>query len=115
MSAMSGPTREVDSDELWRRVGLAELRQALVRTEELMVRFEQTLQTLPPCTTCARAKLLEQLERQTGRLAQEMTGLAVLATTLKQTLVTLEQAEAALQQNVPAPCRCRTDVCTCHE
>ena len=115
MSAMSGPTREVDAEELWRRVGLAELRQALVRTEELMVRFEHTLHALPPCTTCARAKLLEQLERQTGRLAQEMTGLAVLAATLKQTLATLEQTQAGLQRDAPAPCRCRTDVCTCHE
>lgn len=112
---MSEPVRVLDSDELWRRVGLAELRQALVRTEELLVRFEQTLQTLPPCTKCAHSQVLGQLETETAGLSREMTGLAALAHAIRESAVALERTHAQLRRDAPAPCQCRAGTCTCHD
>lgn len=111
---MSGRTG-MDAEQLWRRVGLDELRQALRRIEELMYGFEKTLRSLPPCDACARAKLVERIQSDSNRLSREMTSLSVLAETLKDTLGTTEQCTAALTANPPAPCRCTGGPCTCHE
>lgn len=111
MTASAG----IDTDELWRRVGLDELRKVLVRIEELLYGFEKTLRSLPPCNACARAKLVERIQSDSNRLSREMTGLSVLAETLKGALSTTEQCTAALTANAPAPCRCTGGACTCHE
>jgi hypothetical protein len=111
MTASAG----VDTEELWRRVGLQELRQALIQIEELMYGFEKTLRALPPCNTCARAKLVERIQSDSHRLSREITSLSVLAESLKDALSTTEQCTADLTTNAPAPCQCTGGECTCHE
>ena len=111
---MPGRT-ELDTKALWRRVGLDELRQALVRIEELMYGFENTLRSLPPCNACARAKLVERIQSDSHQLSREMTTLSVLAESLKGALGTAEQCTTDLTANAPAPCRCTGGACTCHE
>jgi len=111
MTASTG----VDTDELWRRVGLHELRQALMRIEELMYGFESTLRALPPCNVCARAKLVERIQSDSHRLSREMTSLSVLTESLKGALSTTEQCTAALTAKPPVPCQCTGGECTCHE
>ena len=106
---------EIDSEDLWRRVGLDELRQALGRVHGLTERFEQALHTLPPCNACARVNLLEQIHTAGRHLSGEVTSLAVLATTLKQAVAAAEQTQAELAANAPDPCRCSFGQCTCHE
>ena len=107
--------QQLDSEDLWRRVGLDELRKALVRIEELMYGFEKTLRSLPPCNACARAKLVERIQSDSHRLSREMTTLSVLAESLKGALGTAEQCTTDLTANAPAPCRCTGGACTCHE
>lgn len=50
-------TPPVYFEELWRRVGLVELRQALGRAQTLIQRFEETLKKLPSCDECAHENL----------------------------------------------------------
>lgn len=106
--------RAIDSEDIWRRVGLEELRQALVRAQGLIEQFEQALHTLPPCNTCARVNLLEQISTAGHHLSGEVTSLSVLASTLKQAVATAEQTQAELAANAPDPCQCSTGECTCH-
>jgi DNA repair ATPase RecN len=112
---MSGTGHEVDSAELWGRLGLAELRRALIQTEQLMARFEQTLHALPPCTKCAHSQLLQRLETETAQLGRDMTSLSVLAESIRQALQAVEQADASLRRSAPSPCRCTSGSCTCHD
>lgn len=104
----------IDTEDIWRRVGLEELRHALVRARGLMERFEQALRTLPPCNTCARASLLEQIDTAGRHLSGEAASLSVLASTLKQAVASAEQTQAALVVNAPDPCHCSSGQCTCH-
>ncbi|MBI4597862.1 MAG: hypothetical protein HY737_05620 [Candidatus Omnitrophica bacterium] len=106
---------ELNSEDLWRRVGLDELRQALVRVQGLAAAFENALQTLPPCTACARVALLERIDAAGRDLSGEVTGLSVLASTLKQAVAAAEQTQTELAANALAPCRCSSGECTCHD
>lgn len=106
---------ELNSEDLWRRVGLDELRQALVRAQGLMERFEQALRMLPPCNTCARVNLLEQIHTTGRHLSGEVTTLSILAGTLKQAVAAAEQTQAELVADAPEPCHCSSGQCTCHE
>ncbi|MBI3996446.1 MAG: hypothetical protein HY352_02180 [Candidatus Omnitrophica bacterium] len=106
---------ELNSEDLWRRVGLDELRQALVRTRGLMEQFEQALRMLPPCNACARVALLERIDAAGQGLSGEIIGLSVLASTLKQAVAAAEHTQAELGANTPEPCRCSSGQCTCHE
>ena len=108
-------TPELNSEDLWRRVGLHELRQALVRTQGLMQEFEQALRTLPPCNACARVNLLEHIHAAGRHLSGEVASLSALAGTLKQAVAAAEQIQTELAANAPAPCRCSSGQCTCHE
>lgn len=107
--------QQIDSEDLWRRVGLNELRQALVRARDLMERLDQALRTLPPCNTCARISLLEQIHTVGRYLGNEVSSLSVLASTLKQAVAAVEQTQAELIENAPVPCQCSTGQCTCHD
>lgn len=108
-------TDSIDSEDLWRRVGLDELRQTLVRTQTLMQQFEQALRTLPPCNACARVSLLEQVHSAGRHLSVEAGSLSVLAGMLKQAVAAAEQTQTELAANAPPPCRCSSGPCTCHE
>ncbi len=108
-------TGSIDSEDIWRRVGLGELRQELVRTQSLMQEFEQALRTLPPCNACARVSLLEQIHAAGRHLSVASGGLSVLAGTLKQAVAAVEQTQTELMANAPASCRCSSGPCSCHD
>ena len=103
-----------DAEDLWRAVGLEELRQALNDVETLTRRFETSLQALPPCTACARINLLQEIRATGSRLGGKIVSLTVLAETLKGAVVIAEQAAAQLATNVPDSCQCPGTQCTCH-
>lgn len=110
---MSAVSRE-DLEELWKRVGLSQLRGSVLKAEGLIRDFEEALRALPPCDKCARARLLEQIRGTGGRLSGEVVSLAVLAESLKTTMEVTEQARKALEGDPPEPCRCPDGGCTCH-
>ena len=102
------------SEDLWKQVGLQELRHSLDRVRVLADHFEQLLGTLPPCQGCARATLLQEIRTAGGQLGSKIISLTVLAETMREALVTAQQADAELAANAPGPCRCPGEVCTCH-
>lgn len=106
---------QVDTDDLWRRVGLEELRQALERVTALANEFAGALKALPPCNACARVSLLEQIHTSGRHLSGEAGSLSVLAGALKQAVAAAEQTQAELVANAPSPCRCSSGQCTCHD
>jgi hypothetical protein len=77
--------------------------------------FEQALRTLPPCNACARASLLEYIHTAGHHLSGEVASLSVLAGALKHAVAAVEQARTELSATAPAPCRCSSEACTCHE
>lgn len=112
---MAAESAAIDSDDLWRRVGLGELRQALQRVTHLTRTFEEVLRELPPCNTCARGSLLEQIHAAGSHLGRELVGLTVLAKSLKEAVAAAEQTQAELVAHAPKPCRCTTGPCACHD
>lgn len=108
------PVTQTDLDELWRRVGLGELRGALLRVQELSREFEEALRALPSCDQCARAKLLEQIRSTGGRLSSEAVSLSIMAESVKSTVKAVEDAQCMLETNPPQPCHCPAGECLCH-
>lgn len=112
--AMNPPA--LDSEDLWRRVGLGELRKAIVQAEAQVRQFEQALRCLPPCDACARGQLLEQLQLTSSRVGREVAGVSMLAGALREAVTAVEQLPETLAAKTPEPCRCRQgQSCTCHE
>ena len=107
-------SQTIDSDELWKRAELEELRNAVRRAEYAIHQFERVLRALPSCNACARLKLIEQLHSTSNRLGKETVGLAILAQGLKNAMEATERTQSALMQQSPAPCRCTQTPCTCH-
>ena len=105
----------IDTDAIWRRVGLEELRQALRHIEDAMGSFQKTVQGLPPCNTCARARLLEHIRATSHRLGTEVVSLSVLADAMRMALEHAERTQARLMAQPPDPCRCDDRPCTCHD
>jgi hypothetical protein len=105
----------VDSEDIWRRVGLGELRLALAQVSELSREFERVLQSLPSCNQCARVALLEQIHGAGKALGRQALSLTVLAESLKGAVATAEQTQAELAEHAPYSCRCPATPCTCHE
>ena len=108
-------SRSIDSEDLWKRIGLDELRKALAEIELLTGQFVHALQALPPCTKCARAKLISQIGDTGTRLGSKTISLSVLANTLERAVGTAEHTQEELLANAPEPCQCATGSCTCHE
>ncbi len=104
----------VDSEILWRRIGLKELRQALIGVEVLTRQFEEALRALPTCDECARTVLLEQINAAGSRLSSQVVSLAVLASTLKKAGAKAEEKIGQLMERPPDPCHCPSRECTCH-
>jgi hypothetical protein len=105
---------DLDSAELWKRVGLEELRATLTRVRGLTEQFEGILRTLPPCTTCARASLLRQIETGSRQLGGEAISLAVLAQSLQEAVAAAENVHDELQTTASSPCACPSNRCICH-
>lgn len=103
-----------DSDELWKRLELEELRNAVRRAEYAIHQFERVLRALPSCNACARLKLIEQIQHTSDRLGKETVGLTILAENLKSAMEATERTQSALRRRSLAPCRCAQTPCTCH-
>ena len=109
MGASSG----VESEDLWKRVGLEELRQALEHVTVLAREFEEALKALPPCDACARALLLERIEASGRRLGSAAISVSTLADMLHQAHATAELARQELARCAPESCACPPGRCTC--
>lgn len=107
--------RTREGEELWRRVGLEELRAALAEVKRSLRRFERTLEDLPPCSTCARTMLLEHIHTAGRELTGRVTGVALLAESLREAVAEAERVHATLSRETRKPCRCASGICTCHE
>lgn len=105
----------VDTEEIWRRIGLEKLRRSLAEVKDLVRGFEQGLTSLPSCNQCARREMMKQIEATGNRLSGEVISLSVLASSLEKALKTAEQTQKELCKNAPAPCQCPEGECTCHE
>ena len=108
-------TGELETEGLWRRLGLGELRAALERISALEGRFEQALRALPPCTSCAKVAMLEDIRGTGRRLSGEAASLSALAETLKEAVAASLRAQEALTAQAPTPCRCASGQCVCHD
>ena len=106
---------QVESEDLWRRVGLEELRRTLAQVSDLIKDFERALRALPSCNQCARVALLEQIRGAGEALGRQTISLAMLAESLEGAVAAAEQTKAAFTANAPEPCRCPSGPCTCHE
>ncbi len=104
----------LESEALWKRVGLEELREVLLRVMALTQEFEQALKALPPCDSCARAALLDRIETSGRKLASAAVGVSTLAEVLRQAQVTLEAAQKELERCAPETCACPPGACTCN-
>lgn len=104
----------LSTDELWRRVGLEELREAVKRVGGTMQQFERTLEALPTCNACARLVLLKDLAQASRQLGRETVGLSVLLDSLKQAMAIVEQEQQSLSEAPLQPCRCAGEPCRCH-
>jgi len=102
------------ADELWKSMGLENLRRGLRRVTVLAEQFEGALRGLPGCNKCARLVLLENINRTGNELSGEVINLSVLAATLKDIVRSAEEAQKSLCENMPEPCRCNEKECTCH-
>ena len=107
--------QQPDTADLWRRLGLDELRRSLQHVEGLIHSFEQIVRTLPPCNGCARLKLIAQIEATSKQLSGEVAGVSALAETLKAAVAVAEHTQTELSANAPEPCQCSAGQCTCHE
>ncbi|MBI4341649.1 MAG: hypothetical protein HY598_05145 [Candidatus Omnitrophica bacterium] len=103
----------VESEGLWKRVGLEELRQALERVTALAGEFEAALKALPPCDACARALLLERIEAAGRRLGGAAISVSTLADVLRQAQATAEHAQQELVRCAPESCACPPGQCSC--
>ena len=103
----------LESEALWKRVGLEELREALLCVMRLAAEFEEALKALPPCDSCARAVLLERIEVGGRKLGGEAISVSMLAEVLRQAQVTLEAAHEELIRCAAESCACPPGTCTC--
>jgi hypothetical protein len=110
---MSAP-QAADSEEIWRRVGLEALRQALTQVSGLVKDFERILGSLPSCNQCARLALLEHIQTAGTQLSRQAVSLTVLAESLKGAVAAAERTGVELAEHCPDPCRCPAGRCTCH-
>gem|GEM_PF-1852990 len=101
-------------ENLWRNLGLEELRIALKKIEDFSRKFEGALQALPECDQCARVSLLEQIQASGEILGGEVVNIVALAGTLKQAVSVAEKAQNHLVESCPPACRCSGGACTCH-
>ena len=107
-------SEDVASEDVWKRVGLEELRQALGRVTVMTRQFDGALQALPPCDACARAHLLEQIHVASRQLSQEAVSISMLAEALGAAIAAAERSRGYLVAAAPTPCRCQAGPCTCH-
>lgn len=104
----------LESEALWKRVGLEELRAALLSVTRLAVELEEALRDLPPCDSCARAALLAKIETSGRKLGGAAITISTLADILRQAQETVEAACKELETCAPEACACPPGRCTCN-
>lgn len=102
------------SEQLWKRIGLHELRSALENVANAAKRFEQALGELPVCDECAKFALLEHIQNTGRKLGTQAASLSVLAESLKGSADVAQNLKAGLVEHAPKPCQCSGKVCSCH-
>lgn len=102
------------SEQIWKRIGLHELRSALENVVKAAQRFEQALEELPTCDECAKLALLEHIQDTGRKLGTQAASLSVLAESLKGTESVAENLKLSLIERAPKPCKCRGKACSCH-
>ena len=103
-----------DTDIIWKRVGLEELREKLEKVKLLSEHFEQALRNLPSCDECARAVLFEQIKKTGNDLSGEVLSLTVLSETLRSVVAAVEKSREKLTASPAPACRCSGNPCACH-
>ena len=106
--------KEIDTADLWKRVGLDTLREGLIEINKLVQGFEGALKNLPSCDKCARVAMVDQIKTTGSDLGSKVIGLTALAETLRAVLTTAEKARSSLVQSCPSPCHCAAGKCECH-
>ncbi len=102
------------SEQIWKRIGLHELRSALENIVKAAQRFEEALGQLPTCDECAKLALLEHIQNTGRKLGTQATSLSVLAESLKGTETVAENLKSSLIEHAPKPCKCNGKECSCH-
>jgi len=103
-----------DSNRIWKRVGLHDLRSQLENVVSAAKHFEQALKELPSCDECAKFALLEYIQNTGRKLGAQAASLSVLAESLKSTIDAVHNYRTELAENPPHPCNCKGDHCSCH-
>ena len=103
-----------ESNEIWKRVGLHELRKELQNVVASAERFELALRELPSCDKCAKLALLEHIQNTGRKLGTQVASLSVLAESLKSTVEITENIKTQLTENIPQSCKCQGKKCSCH-
>ena len=107
--------KDIDAEDIWKRIGLEKLRESLRAVNALSGQFETALRKLPACNQCARSEILKRIKTSGTDLSGEVVSLSVLASSLQNALVTAEKAKKELCKNAPNPCECSGEKCSCHE
>ncbi len=102
------------SEQLWKRIGLHELRNALENIVTAAKRFEQALRELPTCDECAKLALLEHIQNTGRKLGTQVVSLSVLAESLTGSADVAQNLKSDLIEHAPQPCKCSGKVCSCH-
>lgn len=102
-----------ETEQLWRRIGLEELRQAVEKTQQAINDFQRAVEALPDCEHCARVALLEKVGHSSAALERSVVGVNVLASVLQEAVAVAGQARQRLALKPPAACRCPGEPCQC--
>ncbi len=102
------------SEQIWKRIGLHELRSVLENVTNAAKSFEQALRELPTCDECAKLALLEYIQNTGRKLGTQAASLSVLAESLKGSADVAQNLKSNLIEHAPKPCKCNGKVCSCH-
>jgi len=109
------PVDDLDTNELWRRVGLEELRASIRKVESASREFERILRELPPCNRCARASLLRQIQDSGAHLSSKSGSISALAAVVKESVEQFEIELENFESETISECACSSGPCTCHD
>lgn len=104
-----------EAEQLWRRIGLEELRQAIKKTRQTMDDFERTVEALPDCEHCARAAILQEVGHSSAALERSVIGVNLLASVLQETVAAVDKAKQTTAGRPVTACRCPAGPCQCQE
>lgn len=110
---MAAP-QPIDTDRIWARVGLQELRQTLGKVMASMHELNGVLNALPACNTCARRALIERVSTASQQVGRQSAGLAALSASLLSAMQAVERTDTEMRIHHPEACQCAGEPCRCH-